>query len=69
MFQRPLLRKYLKAVNKDDNNPNAAFRFREANKMKTRRTQRNSEADNLEKVDFLLFFLKLFIDENIETGS
>jgi len=53
VFQRPLLRKYLKAVNKDDNNPNAAFRFREANKMKTRRTQRNSEADNLEKMKIL----------------
>jgi len=49
-YKRPLLRKYLKVCNKDENNPNAAFRAREVNRIKTRRAPRMNDADNLEKM-------------------
>lgn len=49
-YKRPLLRKYLKVCNKDENNPNAAFRAREVNRIKTRRAPRMNDADNLDKM-------------------
>jgi len=52
-YKRPLLRKYLKVVNKDENNPNAAFRAREVNRIKTRRAPKINDADNLEKMKTL----------------
>jgi len=42
-YKRPMVRKYLKAVNKDDQNPNAAFRTRENPKMRTRRAQKAND--------------------------
>jgi hypothetical protein len=48
-----MLRKYLKVVNKDDNNPNAAFRTRENPKMKTRRAQKANDPEGLEKMKAL----------------
>lgn len=50
-YQRPILRKYWKLANKDENNPNAAFRIRENPKMKTRRNNRTNDHENLEKVE------------------
>ena len=50
IFKRPILRKYWKVINKDDSNPNTAFRSRENQKMKTRRAQKGNEPENLEKV-------------------
>jgi len=52
-YKRPLLRRYLKVVNKDDTNPNAAFRTRENPKMKTRRAQKANDAEGLEKMKAL----------------
>jgi hypothetical protein len=40
-------------VNKDDTNPNAAFRTRENPKMKTRRAQKANDAEGLEKMKAL----------------
>lgn len=45
-----MLRRYLKVVNKDDNNPNAAFRTRDNPRMKTRKSQRGNDQDGFEKM-------------------
>lgn len=52
-YKRPMIRKFLKVVNKDDNNPNAAFRTRENPKMKTRRAQKANDQEGLEKMKVL----------------
>lgn len=52
-LKRPLLRRFLKVVNKDDTNPNAAFRTRENPKMKTRRAQKANDAEGLVKMNAL----------------
>jgi len=52
-YKRPLLRRYLKVVNKDDNNPNAAFRTRDNPRMKTRKSQRGNDHDGFEKMKTL----------------
>jgi hypothetical protein len=48
-----MLRKFLKAINKDDTNPNAAFRTRENPKMRTRRAQKANDAEGLDKMKSL----------------
>lgn len=52
-YKRPMLRKFLKVINKDETNPNAAFRTRENPKMKTRRAQKANDQEGLEKMKSL----------------
>lgn len=49
-LKRPLLRRFWKVILADDNNPRAAFRPREKEKMRLRRSNKNLDANTVRKL-------------------